>query len=153
GKYRIPLSKPFVEMRRKSRTFWHILGERHIGSTILRVPITFPPEKFNGRLLSAMCAPDLLGTQGTFALFSSRTVDGAMESGNRFRLTRSSGAYQGEIEGPENYLTEGKRRLKIPFTLTLNGKGLAALSIGVERHELRESEYSPWIRLTFRAPL
>src|SRR5262252_8431210 len=45
GKYRIPLSRPIVEMRRKSRTFWHILGEHGITATILRVPITFPPEK------------------------------------------------------------------------------------------------------------
>src|SRR5437763_6970603 len=36
GKYVIPLSRPTVEMRRKSRTFWNILGEHHIASTILR---------------------------------------------------------------------------------------------------------------------
>ena len=84
GKYRIPLSRPIVEMRRKSRTFWQILGEHQIASTILRVPITFPPEKFNGRLLSAMCTPDLLGTQGTFALYTTRNGSGAMESGNRY---------------------------------------------------------------------
>src|SRR5207248_867430 len=30
GKYRIPLSRPLVEMRRKSRTFWNILGEHRI---------------------------------------------------------------------------------------------------------------------------
>ena len=70
-------------MRRKSRTFWQILGQRQIASTILRVPITFPPEKFNGRMLSAMCTPDLLGTQGTFALYTTRTTGAAMESGNR----------------------------------------------------------------------
>ena len=76
GKYRIPLSRPIVEMRRKSKTFWQILGQRQIASTILRVPITFPPEKFNGRMLSAMCTPDLLGTQGTFALYTTRTGGG-----------------------------------------------------------------------------
>ena len=32
GKYRIPLSRPIVEMRRKSKTFWQILGERQISS-------------------------------------------------------------------------------------------------------------------------
>src|ERR1700730_12765967 len=42
GRYRSPRSRPVVEMRRKSRTFWHILGEHRIASTILRVPITFP---------------------------------------------------------------------------------------------------------------
>src|ERR1700704_4614714 len=98
GKYHIPLSRPIVEMRRKSRTFWHILGEHQIASTILRVPITFPPEKFNGRMLSAMCTPDLLGTQGTFALYTTRNTDGEMEGGNRFLLTREGNRCKGEIE-------------------------------------------------------
>src|SRR5439155_9378381 len=59
GKLRIPLSRPSVEMRRKSEPFWKILGRHAIGCTILRVPITFPPDDFNGRMLSAMCTPDL----------------------------------------------------------------------------------------------
>ena len=92
GKYRIPLGRPIVEMRRKSKTFWQILGQRQIASTILRVPITFPPEKFNGRMLSAMCTPDLLGTQGTFALYTTRTGGGEMESGNRMPLARDADA-------------------------------------------------------------
>ncbi len=63
------VTKTSVEMRRKSETFWKILGRHGISSTILRVPITFPPEEFNGRLLSAMCTPDLRGTQGTHSKF------------------------------------------------------------------------------------
>ena len=51
---------------RKSKPFWTILGEHSVWSTILRVPITFPPDRFYGAELSAMCVPDLLGTQGTF---------------------------------------------------------------------------------------
>jgi predicted AlkP superfamily phosphohydrolase/phosphomutase len=63
------VSRGGVEMRRGSETFWKILGRNAVGSTILRVPVTFPPEQFNGRLLSAMCTPDLRGTQGTFSRF------------------------------------------------------------------------------------
>ena len=63
------VTRESVEMRRKSEPFWKILGRNHVTSTILRVPITFPPEEFNGRLLSAMCTPDLRGTQGTFSRF------------------------------------------------------------------------------------
>ena len=63
------VTRDSVEMRRKSEPFWKILGRNAVTSTILRVPITFPPEEFNGRLLSAMCTPDLRGTQGTFSRF------------------------------------------------------------------------------------
>ena len=118
GKYRIPLSRPLVEMRRKSRTFWQILGEHQIASTILRVPITFPPEKFNGRMLSAMCTPDLLGTQGTFALYTTRTarrihgraaIDSPLDADGTDSITA-------QIEGPENRIEEGAGPMTIPFT-------------------------------------
>jgi hypothetical protein len=62
GKYNIPLSKPEIKGMRKSVSFWKTLGDKGIFSTILRVPITFPPEKFSGHLLSGMCAPDLKGS-------------------------------------------------------------------------------------------
>ena len=149
GKYRIPLSRPIVEMRRKSRTFWQILGEHQIASTILRVPITFPPEKFNGRLLSAMCTPDLLGTQGTFALFTTRNSSGEMESGNRYPLALRDGILHGEIEGPANNMEEGAGAMKIPFTLKAKGKGRATLHIADEKIELVEGDYTEWITLTF----
>jgi hypothetical protein len=58
-----------VRLLRKSQPFWKILGDYGIFSTILRVPITFPPERFFGLSLSAMCTPDLRGTQGSFTLF------------------------------------------------------------------------------------
>src|SRR5215813_12927262 len=153
GKYRIPLARPIVEMRRKSKTFWHILGERQIASTVLRVPITFPPEKFNGRMLSAMCTPDLLGTQGTFALYSTRSGGGEMESGNRFPLVLRDGKYHGQIEGPQNYMEEGGGALKIPFTLTKKGEGRALLELAGERYELKQGDYTEWITLVFAAPL
>jgi predicted AlkP superfamily phosphohydrolase/phosphomutase len=153
GKYRIPLSRPIVEMRRKSRTFWQILGERHITSTILRVPITFPPEKFHGRMLSAMCTPDLLGTQGTFALYTTRKAEGSMEQGNRYPLTLEGGTYRGEIEGPANYMEEGGGSLKIPFTLKFAKGGRATFEVCGERHEIEEGEYTPWITLEFKGTL
>jgi len=67
GKYRIPLGRPEIRLLRKSQPFWKILGQEGIFSTILRIPITFPPEKFSGHLLSGMCLPDLKGSQGTFS--------------------------------------------------------------------------------------
>ncbi|HVX66073.1 MAG TPA: alkaline phosphatase family protein, partial [Bryobacteraceae bacterium] len=152
GKYRIPLSRPLVEMRRKSRTFWQILGEHRIGSTILRVPITFPPEKFEGRLLSAMCTPDLLGTQGSFALFTPHADGHRMEGGQRFPLAYEAGRYTGLLPGPENSFVENGGELRIPFAIEPDADGGGAtLEIAGERHRLVRGEYSPWIGLTFHA--
>ena len=43
--------RPRVDSRRRSETFWNILGRHQIPSTVLRVPVTFPAEKFNGGAL------------------------------------------------------------------------------------------------------
>ncbi|MDQ6758265.1 MAG: alkaline phosphatase family protein [Acidobacteriota bacterium] len=136
GPWTLPLSKPSVESGRKSTTFWKILGEHGIGSTILRVPITFPPEEFKGRLLSAMCTPDLRGTQGSFSWFSTRAGAFTGEGGTRYPLTRGSGVLTGSLEGPD--------KLTASFRLVEG-----AIEIEGVRHPLRPGEYTPWIHVSF----
>jgi predicted AlkP superfamily phosphohydrolase/phosphomutase len=152
GRYRIPLDRPYTELRRKSQPFWKILGEHHIGCTILRVPITFPPEKFNGRLLSAMCTPDLKGTQGSFSRFTTRDENAAYTGGSLFPLKRAGGDLEGEIEGPENLFVEQGGPLRIPFRIRPDSSGAAILHVQSKTYELHPDVYSPWIPLTFRAP-
>ena len=153
GRWRIPLNRATVEMRRKSRTFWSILGDHHIGSSILRVPITFPPEKFNGKQLSAMCTPDLLGTQGSFQQFTTNTTaEPLFEGGNRFALESDGDRFSGSIEGPPNPLRTDSGPMRLPFRLRLAGDSQSAkLEFDGEALTLERGEYSPWMRLTFRA--
>ncbi len=153
GRYRIPLDRPSVELRRKSQPFWKILGEHHVACTILRVPITFPPEKFNGRLLSAMCAPDLKGTQGSFSRFTTRLEAAAYTGGSSFPLRRTGRDLEGALEGPENIFIENAGPMCIPFRLTPAPHGGATLLIEDQTCKLKPCEYSPWIRLAFRTPL
>lgn len=155
GSWRIPLAKPQVEMRRKSKPFWTLLGENFVSSTILRVPITFPPEPFEGRLLSAMCAPDLLGTQGSFQLFATGSPGTEFEeAGACYPLRREGAGYAGEIRGPANSIRSGAGQLRLPFRLRLDSGGDGGrLEIEGESYEVRPDRYTPWIRLTFRAGL
>jgi predicted AlkP superfamily phosphohydrolase/phosphomutase len=137
GRWTIPLSRPVVELRRKSTPFWKILGEHAIGSTILRVPITFPPDDFNGRMLSAMSTPDLRGTQGSFSSFSTRTEEFTSDGGSRYPLTPVDGGLSGVLEGPE----------KVTTAFRIVG-GMLEISNG--RYPLQLGEYTPWIRVAFR---
>lgn len=152
GKLRIPLSPPIVEMRRKSQPFWKLLGAQNIGSTVIRVPITFPPDKFNGRLLSAMSTPDLRGTQGSFSQFTTRVGTPTYESGSRYPLKRSGNKLEGAIEGPENTMWEDGGTLQVPFRISRNGKG-PQLEIEGQSYPLVVGAYTPWIKLQFHAGL
>ncbi len=108
GRYRLPLRRPELRLLRKSKPFWTILGEHRIWSTVLRVPITFPPDRFYGAELSAMCVPDLLGTQGTFLLYTTRPSREAFkEGGLRRQVSLEGDGFDTTVNGPDNAFREG----------------------------------------------
>ncbi|MBM3293954.1 MAG: nucleotide pyrophosphatase [Candidatus Aminicenantes bacterium] len=155
GRYRIPLSKPEIRGLRKSVPFWKILGENDIFGTILRVPITFPPEKFKGHLLSGMCAPDLKGSQGTFSFFTSDPAKTAKaEGGIVVPVEVKDGRVETYLSGPENSLLRKPVEMRLPMRIRLDKEaGRATVEVSGRMLALKKGEFSPWIRLTFRPGL
>jgi predicted AlkP superfamily phosphohydrolase/phosphomutase len=151
GKYHIPLGKPDVRMLRKSKPFWSVLSDYGIFSCVLRVPITFPPEKLRGVQLSAMCVPDLRGTQGTFSLFTTRPPSGDKKTGGEVQVVERHGkTIRSALLGPDNPVRQGGGPLTAPFTVTCRDKDRVALRINGTRHELRRGEYTDWVTVSFR---
>ncbi len=159
GKYKVPLGKPDIRLLRRSTPWWTLLGERGIWSTILRVPITFPPDRFYGAELSAMCVPDLHGSQGTFLLFTTRKASSKFkEGGLRVELEPAPGAngdrFETRIEGPENSFLEGNPPppLAVPMTIVLDRAAQSVtVTIDGESQTLIPWQLSPWTKLTFKA--
>lgn len=155
GKYNIPLSKPEIKGLRKSIPFWKILGKEGIFSTILRVPITFPPEKFSGHLLSGMCAPDLKGSQGTFFFYTTdKEKVQKREGGIIIPVNITENKIETTISGPENNLLKKEEELRLPLTITIDeDKKGAVLEVSGQRLKLKSNTFSEWIKLTFRPGL
>ena len=155
GKYNFPLSKPEIKGLRKSVPFWKILGKNGIFSTVLRVPITFPPEKFSGHLLSGMCAPDLKGSQGTFSFYTSDEEKlKKKEGGMNIPVSIEDGKITTYISGPENNLLKKEEELRLPLVITLDqDKNGAELEVSGQRFKLNKATFSDWIKLTFRPGL
>jgi predicted AlkP superfamily phosphohydrolase/phosphomutase len=152
GKYRIPLSKPEILGLRRSIPFWKILGEKGIFCTILRIPITFPPEKFRGHLLSGMCAPDLKGSQGTFFFYTSDEEKiKKVEGGETILIKRKGDTIQTSISGPENTMLKKTEDLRLPMTITVSrDQKKASIEVSGQTIELKPNTFSDWIRITFR---
>jgi predicted AlkP superfamily phosphohydrolase/phosphomutase len=151
GKYRIPLGGSTVRLLRKSRPFWNVLSDHGIFSAVLRVPITFPPEKLRGVLLSAMCVPDLRGTQGMFAHYTTRRRDeGEKIGGDVYTVVREGDTIRAELTGPDHPFRPDGGSVKTPFVVTVTGPGRARIAIDGATHELEQGQYTDWIRVGFR---
>jgi len=153
GRFQLPLGRPPLRLLRKSEPFWTILGRSRIWSTVLRVPITFPPDRFYGAQLSAMSVPDLLGTQGTFTLFTTRPTDGRFkEGGIRVPITLEGDRFRSGLAGPGNPLISGEPPLSVPLEVRLNRQAATAdVRLGASRLTLRRGELSAWVPVRFRA--
>lgn len=155
GPYLVPLSRPTVTGLRKSKPFWAVLGEAGIFSAVLRVPITFPPDRFRGVQLSAMCVPDLLGTQGTFFLFCDEGEDAATQDGDiggrRVLVQRRADVVEALLPGPANTMRHDQRDLSLPFKVTRDRGGRVTLAIGGRKLRLNPQRFTPWVRVSFHA--
>jgi predicted AlkP superfamily phosphohydrolase/phosphomutase len=156
GKYTIPLGKPRIKGMRHGTPFWHWLGKAGIFCSVIRVPVTFPPEKFPGVLLSGMCVPDLKGSQGTFCLCTTRTSNERFrEGGVRVAMERNGSGWRSYIPGPEDPLKNGTgRELRADFKVEpVTGSSEALLTVDAESFILAVGEYSPWVPVKFKAGL
>lgn len=152
GRFLLPLGKPDIRLLRKSKPFWSVLSEYGVFNCIIRVPITFPPEKLNGVQLSAMCVPDIRGTQGTFSHFTTRVNGQGKTSGDGFQIVQRDGnRIAADLLGPFNPLRREHRDvLKAPFVVSLRNKDSAILQIGGVHHELTRNVYTDWVRVRYR---
>ena len=105
----VPIAKPKVHSIRGGTSFWVTAGRAGVRSSVLTVPVTFPPEEVPaGELLSGLPLPDIRGTMGTFYYFAtdiSRYEEGNTEMGGILkRLVVENDVARTELIGPPNPL-------------------------------------------------
>lgn len=144
----IPYGAPEVRGLRRGKPFWTTLGEYGIFSNILRVPITFPAEKHNGVLLSAMCVPDLRGSQGTFSFYTTaKEGEGEHIGGEQVRVQRRGNTIRSHFVGPPG--KDGKPILT-PFKAVILSKDEVKVRFCGQTHILKRDHYTQWLAIDFK---
>ncbi len=142
------LTGPSLKTRRKGKTFWDYLGAQEIKSVILRCPVTFPAESMAGRLLSGMGTPDIRGTQGISAFYSSQPLNDKEAHGKWIQVSWKEGKIETVASGPR---IQGGAELSVPVTLfRVDSKKIKA-TVGGQNFELSVGQWSPWVRLEFKS--
>ncbi len=150
GLAKIPFgSKTVYRILQKSQPFWKLLGANGVWSSIIRVPITFPPQKFkNGTLLSGMCVPDLQGTQGSFSFYSTKERQGQHTGGQQYQIRVKNGKVKSNLTGPPG---KDGHPMKCPFEVRFDEETRkATFTVGDEKVTVGFREYTPWLRVPFQ---
>jgi predicted AlkP superfamily phosphohydrolase/phosphomutase len=176
----IPTKRPKVESTRGGTSFWVHAGRDGIRSTVLTVPVTFPPEEIeHGAMLAGLPLPDIRGTLGTYYYWAtdlSRYEEGNTEFGGILkRLIFDGDSAQTELVGPPNPIVrqqlrearaispvtdagrariadlEAREDIRLPIIVRWDRSGRAAdVEIAGQSVRLREGAWSPWIDLEFK---
>ena len=140
---------PSYHSRRAATTLGEILAEAERTAYILKVPGTFPPPAVQGGILAGFGMPDLLGTFGVSALY---TTD---PSGRRAAAPEGA-----ELVHPLEPVGKGLWRARVAGPATTSQSILVrrngsqvVLSLETEAQRpiavLERGDWSGWVRLTF----
>ena len=147
----LPLDSGSIVNRRQGEAFWTTVEQQGGGATVLRVPVTYPPDPIQ-RMMSGMGVPDLLGTQGTYTLFTTRPLLTDSTSSNtravRVRPDRD-GRIDALLEGPLHPLDQQPEALTVPLQIEQSG---AAVKVVLDGNEvtLAEGQWSDWLPVSFK---
>ncbi len=143
-----------MKNNRRGETFWSVAGARP--ATVMRMPVTFPPESFpEGRLLSGLGVPDISGRIGKPAFYTSDPFFAPRE-GNDFsielvRLDSNVGSVETRLIGPPGKPFGREGSIELPMTLTVSpARDQLTVAIAGQKVNLKAGGWSDWVSTPFR---
>ena len=145
--WRIPLEDAIIRNRRVGIPFWSQVEARGGSSTVMRVPATFPPDDIDN-MISGMGVPDLLGSQGTYTLYSTRPMAGGQSGRVAYMKANADGHIETSLAGPAHPLTVAAEPLEVPMRFYPTEKGIGVV-LGDSEFTLKTGDWSDWIGVPF----
>jgi predicted AlkP superfamily phosphohydrolase/phosphomutase len=153
GKWIIPLSGGKAENLRKGPAWWQILEENKVPATVYRVPSNFPPVETKQRTFSGMGVPDLLGTQGTFAFYTTTPYElkADISGGEVYEVEVENNVVKAQLVGPKNTMRKDEPDVAVDFTVYVDPDNrIAKIEIQDNEIMLKEKEWSDWVQVKFK---
>ena len=152
GNWVIPLSEGSVTLLRKGKSFWEILNDHGVPTTIVRVPANFPPVDTPAHQISGMGTPDLQGTYGTFSFYTDEPPDtyGVVSGGKVFPVEVVNHQVTAQLLGPKNSFKAHAPKSVVDFTVFIDPENpIVKIEVHDQQLLLKEGEWSDWIYLKF----
>lgn len=140
---------------RRCPAFWDLLSEAGVPATVVRWPVTFPPDTVTGHTLSGLGAPDLNGGLGTYTFYATRHPSPGEGGREKVVVVRQAGnVIETAIQGPAVAGLTGPTQPSVPLKIVLrpDGSGVTLL-VGQDARAVDVGQWSGYIRLRFESGL
>ena len=133
--------------------FWRYTSDAGISTTVIRWPVTFPPERVTGRFLSGLGVPDLLGSEGQYLYYTTEMVSKSDPSPHSVvhvvweegRVIRTS------LKGP---MIGRRKQAELPLVIKMENSDTVTINLGDGPIiEARCGRWTPWIKIAFKVGL
>jgi len=151
----IPIRPAKVTNERHGTPFYEAVADAGYKTTVLRMPLEFPPSPVpGGKLLAGLGVPDIRGTWGTFFYFASNLAPeqaGNTEFGGKLvRLDLNGPDAKAEISGPVDPTTDTYRRISIPVSFQVAPEGNAVtIRLDGQTETVANRHWSKWFNEKF----
>ncbi|MBI5183614.1 MAG: alkaline phosphatase family protein [Nitrospinae bacterium] len=134
---------------RKGTPFWSITSRANIPTTVIKWPVTLPPDNISGRMLSGLGVPDLKTNLGWYSFYTTRVIperEKKERKGDIIHIEANDHTIETVISGPN--------KSHLPLKIRIEDKD-SRIIIDIEGKEiiLPEGEWSDWIQVRFNIGL
>jgi predicted AlkP superfamily phosphohydrolase/phosphomutase len=131
--------------------FWDYTSHENIPTVVLGCPVTFPPDKVYGKMLSGMGVPDILGTEGTFTFYTTKQEEKNDDTGGTVVSVRKAPVIVTHLIGPKRSSFSGKvENIKVPMKIQVEEtERTVRILFQGNSFELSEGEWTDWKNITF----
>lgn len=134
----------------KAKRFWQYTSERKIPTVILGCPVSFPPDRVYGKMLSGMGVPDILGTEGTFSFYTSEQENNVDTSGGKVFYVNKSPLILNYLVGPRVAQLGGQtKNVRVPFKMTFPTADQIEIEFQGKKVVVAKGQWSSWQEIVF----
>ncbi len=130
----------------KGVPFWRITSGKGIPTSVIRWPVTFPPERVNGRMLSGLGTFDIKGLLNSYSFYTTGDLESREGESGKIIRVEGDGVIHTKVYGP---LVRKGEESSVPMEIGIHDDSVT-VKIGGKDYEVNKGGWSEWIRARFR---
>ncbi len=135
----------------KGIPFWKLTSKAGLETTVIRWPVTFPPDKVSGKMFSGLGVPDIKGFLSGYTFYSTQDQKD-LDKGKLVKVKPLNGIINTEVSGPKIRKGGDIIDVKVPMQIKIDGDE-AVITIDGKDYKAKKQEWSGWLKADFKVGL